>query len=306
MRISLLESEIQRIAAPIGGVFGVAALRVDGSGPTISVNGRERFPMASTYKVPIAASVLKKVDDGLLSLQTMLSVPNDKLVGTAFIAGNLIHPGISLSIHNLLELMITQSDNTATDVLIAAAGGGTEVTAWVREQRIHELRVDRTTLRILGDFFGFPEASASIMLAEAQKSDPDFAAALYRPRAAFDADPRDTTTPISMAQLLARIARGDALSDESTRTLVAIMGRCKTGADRIGGRMPPGTVVTHKTGTIGGTVNDVGWITLPDSAGQLIIAAYIKESAAPMAQREAVIADVARSIRDFYLFAACE
>jgi beta-lactamase class A len=70
--------------------------------------------------------------------------------------------------------------------------------------------------------------------------------------------------------------------------------------------MPPGTVVTHKTGTIGGTVNDVGWITLPDSAGQLIIAAYIKESAAPMAQREAVIADVARSIRDFYLFAACE
>jgi len=125
---------------------------------------------------------------------------------------------------------------------------------------------------------------------------------LYQPRAAFDADPRDTTTPVAMARLLARIARGEGLSRESTRTLIAIMERCKTGAARLRGRMPPETVVAHKTGTIGGTVNDVGVITLPDSAGQLIIAAYIKGSAALMERREAVIADVARSIRDFFLF----
>src|SRR6185312_16526758 len=118
MGSSILEAEIRRIAAPIGGVFGVAALRVDGSGPTIAVNGSEAFPLASTYKIPIAGAVLKRVDDGSLALQTLLDVPTDNMIGDAVIAGNLRHPGIRLSVHNLLEVMITQSDNTATDVLM--------------------------------------------------------------------------------------------------------------------------------------------------------------------------------------------
>jgi len=298
----ILEAEIKRIAEPIGGVFGVAALRADGAGPTISVNGLEPFPLASTYKIPIAATILKRVDDGDLALQTMLDVPTDKMVGTAIIAENLIHSGICLSVHNLLELMITQSDNTASDVLMAAAGGPAEINAWVRAQGVTELRIDRTTARILGDFFGLPEPSAAAKLAEMQKSDPAFIAKLYQPCAAFDADARDTTTPMSMARLLARIARGEALSQKSTQTLIEIMKRCKTGEARLRGRMPPDTVLAHKTGTIGGTVNDVGVLTLPGSAGELIIATYIKKSAAPIARREAAIADVARSIRDFFLF----
>jgi beta-lactamase class A len=67
--------------------------------------------------------------------------------------------------------------------------------------------------------------------------------------------------------------------------------------------MPPGTVIAHKTGTIGGTANDAGVLTLPDDRGQIIISAYIKKSPAPMESRDFVIADVARAIRDFYMFA---
>jgi beta-lactamase class A len=84
--------------------------------------------------------------------------------------------------------------------------------------------------------------------------------------------------------------------------LTDIMGRCRTGEGRLRGRMPAGTLVAHKTGTIGGTVNDVGVITLPADKGQVVIAVFIKKSDVPFDQRERVIAEIARSVRDYYLF----
>jgi len=65
--------------------------------------------------------------------------------------------------------------------------------------------------------------------------------------------------------------------------------------------MPADTKVAHKTGTIGGTVNDVGVITLPGDGGQVVVAVYIKASDAPYEQRERTIAEIGRSVRDYYL-----
>jgi beta-lactamase class A len=107
-----------------------------------------------------------------------------------------------------------------------------------------------------------------------------------------------------MAQLLTKIFNQQTLSASSTQVLIEIMQRCHTGAGRLLGRMPAGTVIAHKTGTIGGTVNDVGVITLPDGKGQVVIAVFIKESDQPMEAREKVIAEIARSVRDYYLFVA--
>ena len=56
------------------------------------------------------------------------------------------------------------------------------------------------------------------------------------------------------------------LSKKSREFLLATMSRTRTGAGagRIKGLLPKGTPVAHKTGTIGGVANDVGFITLPD------------------------------------------
>ena len=59
-----------------------------------------------------------------------------------------------MSVANLLELMMTVSDNTATDVLTKLAGGPAAVTGWVRAQGVEGLRVDRDTAGIIRDFFG--------------------------------------------------------------------------------------------------------------------------------------------------------
>ena len=133
-----LEAEIRRISNAAAGEVGVAAWRLDGSGPRMLLNADEAFPMASTFKVAVAGALLGKVDAGALSLETMLPVDKSRYVESEVIADALIHSGVNLSVHNLLELMLTHSDNTATDVLTATAGGPAAVTTWVRGQGFAE------------------------------------------------------------------------------------------------------------------------------------------------------------------------
>jgi beta-lactamase class A len=297
-----IEAEIAELSKGAGGVVGVAAWRLDGEGPRVLVNGGERFPMASTFKIAIAGAVFAAVDAGRLKLDQMVAVDPALYVPSEVIADRFIHAGVSLSVHNLIELMLTQSDNTATDVLMKLAGGPQAVTQWVKVQAVQGLRVDRDTAGLLRDFFGLSAGPFQESLAAAVKIDPALEEKGAHPNPAFDDDPRDSSTPEAMAELLTRIFSGRALSSSSTTALVAIMQRCRTGEARLRGRLPAGTVVANKTGTVGGTVNDVGVITLPANKGQIVIAVFIKKSDLPFEKRERAIAEIARSVRDHYLF----
>jgi beta-lactamase class A len=107
-----------------------------------------------------------------------------------------------------------------------------------------------------------------------------------------------------MALLLEKIWRGQILSDDSSALLIDIMERCQTGEARLKGILPEGTVVAHKTGTVGKTTNDVGIITLPGDAGHVVVAAFVKESEYDVPQRERAIAEAARAAHDYFLFTA--
>lgn len=299
-----LRSEIARLAAPLGGSVGVAAWRLDGTGPRLAVNANLPFPMASTFKVAVAGAVFARIDDGELTLSQMVTIDPERYVESEVIADSFIHPGVSLSVHNLLELMLTRSDNTATDILVGLVGGPEAITAWVRSQGVEGLRVDRDTAGIVRDFFKLPPGILREVVVEVSARDPGFWGRASMPNPEFDDDPRDTSTPVAMGVLLHRIFSGKALQPDSTRELGAMMRRNRTGDGRIRARLPEGTIVADKTGTIGGSVNDVGVITLPEDAGQILLAVFIKESASPVAEREMVIADIARLVYDSYLIDA--
>ena len=302
-----LEADIREMSkqgAGSAGTVGVAAWRLGGSGPRVLLHADQLFPMASTFKVAVAGRVLERVDKGELKLDRMLAIDPKRMVESEVIADRFIHPGVSLSVYNLLELMLTQSDNTATDYMVEAAGGPAAVTDWVRRQHVQDLRVDGDTDAIIRRFYRmgagpFPEALAAKI-----KRDPNLDAEGTKPNAAFDADPRDTATPAAMAKLLTRIFSGKALSPKSTTIMIAIMERCRTGVNRLRAMMPPGTKVADKTGTIGGSVNDVGVIALPHGAGSVVVAVYIKGSDAAYEAREKTIAQIGRAVRDYYLYAA--
>jgi beta-lactamase class A len=259
--------------------------------------------MASTFKIAVAAAILTQVDAGHLGLQQMIPVDPDLVLSSEGIAETLPFPGVSASIHNLIETMLVRSDNTATNVLTRLVGGPAAVTAWVKSKGIDGMRIDGDTNGIVGRFFGLPAGGEPVeaQLKKLAATDPTLDDLSTKPNPKFDDDVRDTTTPKAMVLLLTKIADGHVLSPASTQVLLGSMERCTTGLKRLRGMLPPGTPVSDKTGTIGGTVNDVGIITLPEGRGRIAIAVYIKKSAKPFEERERVIAQIARSVYDYML-----
>ena len=300
-----LSAELERLAGEAQGVVGVGALHLE-SGREVYLHGDESFPMASSYKVPIAVQLLRRVDRGEISFDDMIELtPGDLHPGSGTLSALFDDPGVILSLRNLLELMLLISDNSATDLCLRVAGGGAAVTALMAELDLGDIRVDRPTELLIADYIGIedlgPEKGrtrAGFDELAAKLSEGERAAA----RSTFDADVRDTATPVAMTALLTRLWRGELLSSESTALLIDILGRVSTGRRRLRGFLTDDADVAHKTGTIGGTTNDVGVITLPNGAGRVVTVVFVKESELEVAARETAIAHIARAIHDYFLF----
>ncbi|MBV8580602.1 MAG: class A beta-lactamase [Candidatus Eremiobacteraeota bacterium] len=302
-----LERALERLAQRPGGRVGVAALHVE-SGERMLLNPDAAFPMASTYKVPIAVAVLALVDRGRLALREMVTVQTEDFVIGGTIGDRLRPNEVAFSVRLLLERMLIESDNSATDVLLRLAGGGPAVTAHVHAAGFAGMRVDRPTAAIIAESYDatFPDDPQErwayferTKLAEGLEVPADAAAR-------YEQTDADLTTPAAMTALLERLHHRDStlLSRESTELLLDVMARCTTGGNRLRALLPAGTPVADKTGTFGGTANDVGIITLPDGAGHLIASVYIRGATAGVAASERTIAEIARTLYDYALFVA--
>lgn len=300
-----LEREIARLAKIGGGVTGVSAIHLE-TGRRVSLNGAERFPMASTYKIPIAVELLARVDAGEVKLDEMVELKlSDLHPGSGTLSDLFNKGGLALSVRNLMELMLLISDNSATDALLKIAGGADAVTQRMRKLGIEGINVNRSTALLIADWRG------ATQLPPEEKWMPsvfDLAFGAVKPEdrkeaaKRFEQDSRDTSTPDAMTALLERIYRKDLLEAKSADLLLDIMRRCRTGEARLKGILPEETQVAHKTGTIGSSTNDVGIITLPDAAGHVAIAVFVKTSEKEIAARERAIAEIARAVHDFFLF----
>jgi beta-lactamase class A len=261
--------------------------------------------MASTYKIPIAFQLLSRVDEGAISLDQMIKLqPQDYHPGSGILTDLLNKPGVWLSIRNLLELMLLVSDNTATDLLLGLAGGPAAVTARISSLGIRGMEINRPTVQLIADSEGYglppgkewtPELFPKLSEGTTSESRK---ASLQK----FEADPRDTSSPDAMVTLLERLYRGEGLKSESRALLFDIMERCRTGKGRLKSLLPPDTVVAHKTGTLAGITNDAGVITLPDHAGHVAIAVFVKSSGKGAAEGEGAIAQISRTVYDFFLY----
>ncbi len=304
VRLQRLQGQFARAAKLAGGTLGLNAVHLE-SGRRVGFRSAERFPMASTYKVPIAVQLLHQVDQGAVSLDRMVELKtSDFHPGSGILTEYLSRSGVSLSVRNLLELMLVLSDNTATDLLLRLVGGPEAVTARMRALGIRDMDIHRPTVKMIADSEGYA------LPAESEWT-PGLFQRLYAGTTEesrktylriFQADPRDTSSPEAMAMLLERIWRGEGLKNESRALLLDIMERCQTGKARIKGILPPGTAVQHKTGTFSGIANDVGFITLPEDAGHVAIAVFLNSAEKPYGEREQAIAQASRSVYDFFLF----
>jgi beta-lactamase class A len=116
---------------------------------------------------------------------------------------------------------------------------------------------------------------------------------------------RNWAAPEKMIMLLKTFYSGRGLSPASREMLLQWMIETPTGPKRIKGLLPAGTVVAHKSGSSGmekglaRATNDVGIITLPDGR-HILIAVFVSDSKADDAEREGVIARIARAAWDYW------
>jgi len=300
-----LHAELRRIAEATGGRMGVSALGVKW-GERIQLDSGVRYPMASTFKIPVAMTLLDQVDRYALSLSEPIEIPPGGLSpGSGEINKSMVDEGSSRAstLGELLEAMMLVSDNTATDHLMARLGGPQKVTAHLRALGVTDIDVSRPAAQIVADSWGFtlPPAGERNRRSLVRLLNGTPQAVRERAAANFLADSRDTTTPDAMVTLLAALVTGRALGKASTTLLLDTMARCKTGPKRIKGQLPRGLPVAHKTGTLRRvTTNDVGILTLPRGGGPLIAAIYLTASPQPLVEQERAIASAAVAIYRYY------
>jgi len=268
---SALERLLGQLAAGDRGRIGVAAVDLS-TGQEVAILGDQRFPMASTSKIAIAATYLEGVDKGrwTLTREWPLMVPVGSKPFSSKIAP--VKAGQYMSALDLIDLMITRSSNPATDALLAAVGGPAAVNDWARRAGIEGFNLTRDIATLVRD-------------------DGEYDPATY-------VDIRDSSTPRDMVRLLTGLHQGKWLSASSRSVIINAMERCRTGTRRIPALMPAGVTVAHKTGSLNNTSSDVGILTAPD--GRSIAVAIYVTGQGSRANREAKIASIARAIYDGY------
>ncbi|MEM8536084.1 MAG: class A beta-lactamase, subclass A2 [Chloroflexota bacterium] len=266
-----LRNQIEQIAATAQGRVGIAAMVLE-TGETVTLNNDQRFPMQSVYKFPIGMAVLAQVDQGALTLDQLIRVETSDFVS------DLQHSpirddypqGVELSVAKLLRYAVSESDGTASDVLLRLIGGPEVVTAYLQDLGINDIMVANTEKELGQDH-----------------------AIQYQ----------NYATPDAAVRLLGALRQGKGLSETSQALLLQLMIETSTGLNRIKGMLPDGTVVAHKTGSsrtvdgVAAATNDIGIVALPNGQ-HLAIAVFVSDSTADYATREEVIAQIARATWD--------
>ncbi|MFH1339209.1 MAG: serine hydrolase [Candidatus Omnitrophota bacterium] len=117
---AILEKEIEK---ECGGFNGEATIVIKNlnKGWQILINQHELFPSASLVKVPIMAACFYAANDGKIRLEDTLRLKASHVVGGLGPLKNM-PVGAEFTVRKLIELMISESDNTATNVLIDYLG----------------------------------------------------------------------------------------------------------------------------------------------------------------------------------------
>jgi beta-lactamase class A len=224
-----LKSQVQTLAANNPKLQpGVFIVDLD-TGTYIDINSQSPLPAASTIKVPILVALFKEVDEGKIRLDESLTLQSE-MIATG--SGNLQYqkPGAKFTVLELATKMITISDNTATNMLIARLGG-TEAL----NQRFRAWGLTTTALRnVLPDLEG-----------------------------------TNTASPQELAALMAMINQGQLVSLPSRDRILSIMQSNEINSLLPQG-LGSGAIIAHKTGNIGALLADVGLVNMPSGKSYII------------------------------------
>jgi len=238
-----------------GGTVGVTV--VPPLGEPFAHRGDRPFRAASPVKIPIMIELYRQIDAGVRGLDDRYRLRTaDRTAGSGVLRE--LHEGTELTLRDLIYLMISISDNTATNVLIDLAGMD-NVNATMRS-----LGMTRSTL-----------------------------GRKMKGRPAQGDEQENWATPNDYARVIAAILAHEAASPDACERMVAMLETqsCKR---RIARYLPDGEGIRwgSKTGQITGVTNDVGFVMT--ERGTLIVSVFCEALPDPHVG-EQLIGEIARA-----------
>ncbi|WP_371381387.1 serine hydrolase [Sporomusa aerivorans] len=237
-----LRNKIESILSHYTGRWGIVIMNQT-TGEKMELNPDMAFPAASMIKVPIMVEIMRQAAAGLLSLDQKLVIDSAAKVDGAGILKEL-RPGLTMTVRELVTLMIILSDNTATNILIDLVG------MEAVNQTMSNLGLQSTVLR--RRMMDFAEARSG---------------------------KENMTSAADLAHLFAGIASGSlGLPPAYSAIMLDILKRQQI-RDKLPFYWPEELVIAHKTGTLPGAEHDGGILYLPGGPYVVcVLAAGLKEN----------------------------
>jgi beta-lactamase class A len=236
---------------PPRGVVALAARHVE-SGRTWRHNEHLRLPSASLIKLPILAAFWEAVEAGRLDPNERVSVPAEARVeGTGVLKA--LAPGLQPTWSDLATLMISVSDNVATNLIIDRLRMKS-IQGWIDKAGLVKTRIERRMMD----------------------------------RAAISAERGNWTSAADMEAMLAAIAAGTCVSGEASRQIRSAL-EAQQIQDRLSRRLGEGVRVANKTGNFADVIHDAGIVTWP---GGILAIAVLTQGLRPPWQAMDTIGEI--------------
>jgi beta-lactamase class A len=116
-----IQKRLEKVVRAFPGTVGIAVRNLD-TGKSFAVNGDVRFPTASLIKVAVMVEAYHQMAEGKFQRDRLVTLAESDKAGDEPVVLNQLHGGISLTVADLLALMIAFSDNTATNLLVGLVG----------------------------------------------------------------------------------------------------------------------------------------------------------------------------------------
>lgn len=242
-----LKGEIERVVASHDGTMGVSLKHLS-SGEEINVNGDELFPTASTIKVAVMCAAFEMLSErgGPFKdyYDTRSYDENTSVSGSGFL--QRFRNGTKMELKELMHLMITVSDNVATNMILEWMGGLEPVNDWLQRNGFEQTRIASS---VGGKIIWSPEMRQRWGLG--------------------------VTTPHEMRRLMELIVQGSAGTTSATDEMLRLLGnQYFDGA--IPAEIPPTIYVGSKSGSLSRSRSDVAIVAAP--TGTYILSVFTKDN----------------------------
>jgi beta-lactamase class A len=265
--VDAVATEIERLADATGGIVGVAATQLT-TGRHIGYREDELFPTASVIKLPLLVALYEDALAGRIDLAERVAYRDGtKVAGSGVL--QYLDDGLNPTLRDLSVLMMSVSDNTATDLLFERVGK-TRIEGTMARLGLPSIRVPFDIRQMLMELVdmdhskpgGYEELRRLLRLSAGSGG------------RSMIPEQADRTTPADMCRLLELLESRAILDDRSCTEIIELMKRIQS-ATRIPGLLPKGTVVAHKTGSYRRLRNDVGIVYAPN--GPYAVALFARE-----------------------------